>query len=264
LGLPAVVEDPLANAQLIVVRVADNEATVSIDSSGDPLYKRGWRVASTKAPLRETLAAAMLLETGWDASVPLADPFCGSGTIAIEAALLATGRAPGAIRSFAFENWPSFEPGTLASVRGELRAASSTRATATRMPIFATDRDEGAIAIAVENAARAGVDDAIEFRHASVSELGGVLALGRNGWIVTNPPYGRRLATNDDLRNLFARFGDVVRSSLADWHVGILVADERVAGHAGLALTRGFSTSNGGIGVRFLVGSPPWHPGGRA
>src|SRR5690606_20707511 len=95
--------------QLVVVRADHDRFTVSVDSSGVPLYKRGWRARAIRSPLRETLAAAMLLSIGWRPPQPLIDPFCGSGTIPIEAALLALGRAPGADRDFAFRRWPSFE-----------------------------------------------------------------------------------------------------------------------------------------------------------
>jgi len=105
-----------------VVRLDHDHVTISADAGGDPLHRRGWRLATAKAPLRPTLAAAALRTVGWDGSSPLIDPFCGSGTIAIEAAGVAAGLAPGRLRPFAFQAWPSFAPGTWASVVGELRA----------------------------------------------------------------------------------------------------------------------------------------------
>src|SRR5690606_21549021 len=141
--------------QLVVVRFLRDECLVSADASGALLHRRGYRRAVAKAPLRETLAAAMLTAVGWDGSVPLVDPFCGSGTIPIEAALIARRIAPGiasaelAPRAFAFERWPSFEAGTwsevVVSARAEVRDA-------TRHPIRGSDRDAGAIAAARANA----------------------------------------------------------------------------------------------------------------
>lgn len=244
------------DAPLVVVRIVDDDVLVSVDSSGAALYKRGWRASSAKAPLRETLAASMVVASGWTRDQPLVDPFCGSGTIAIEAALLAAGRAPGAHRTFAFERWPSFEPGTMASVRATTRVeARSTPA------IVVRDRDEGAIETTLENAARAGVADAIEARRASVSEL---VQLGHlastEGWILSNPPFGRRVSPRGDLRDLFARFGDAARAALPAWHVGLLIADARAAGHARLALRTLFSTRTGGVPVQFVVGRVPSAP----
>jgi putative N6-adenine-specific DNA methylase len=127
-GQPA--EGVDAPEQLFVARNVRDHFTISADSSGVALYKRGWRQQVAKAPLRETLAAAMLVAAGWDGSVPLVDPFCGSGTIAIEAALLACRQPPGAGRSFAFADWPSFQPGTWASLVGEARSLSRPGAVA--------------------------------------------------------------------------------------------------------------------------------------
>jgi putative N6-adenine-specific DNA methylase len=142
--------------QLVVVRVDHDVVTISIDASGDLLHRRGWRLDGGKAPLRETLAAALLAAAGWDARVALVDPLCGSGTIAVEAAQVARNLAPGWNRQFAFEHWPSFEPGTWASVRGE--AAALVRPAA-GVPVVASDRDEGAVAATRANAERAGVGD---------------------------------------------------------------------------------------------------------
>jgi len=239
-----------ADPQLMVVRVVRDEVTVSVDTSGQPLYKRGWRQETTRASMRETLAAAMLLEAGWDATQPLLDPFSGSGTIAIEAALLATDRAPGERRDFAFEQWPSFQPGTWASVRSDLVRPSTPKSPTPR--IIATDRDEGAVSIAAQNATRAGVTHMIDIRRASVSEMFGPPDIV--GWVVTDPPYGRRVSKGADRRDLFARFGDVARMNLAGWNVGLLVDDLRLVGHAHLELSERFRTDNGGIPVRYLTG----------
>ncbi|MBX9928276.1 MAG: hypothetical protein K2X99_05110, partial [Gemmatimonadaceae bacterium] len=143
--------------QRFVVRLMRDECTVSADSSGTLLHRRGYRLESGKAPLRETLAAAMLLASGWDAASPLIDPMCGSGTLAIEGAMLARGIAPGSGRAFAGERWPSGD----AAVWREARATARAAERAINFPILASARDAGAMAAASANAERAGVLDTL-------------------------------------------------------------------------------------------------------
>lgn len=245
-------EEPSDVGPSLRVRVVRDRVTVSLDASGEPLYRRGWRRATAKAPLRETLAAALVLASGWDGSTPLVDPLCGSGTIPIEAALLARDQAPGAGRSFAFQRWPSFEPGTWASVRAQ--AAERARP-ARPLVVLAADRDPGAVRATRENAARAGVADALEVRQQSLSAL--EPPPGR-GWLLCNPPYGVRVRGGRDLRDLYASLGRLVRGRLAGWHAGLLVADAATAAHARLRFETRLRTRNGGLPVRFLVA------GGRA
>jgi hypothetical protein len=155
-------------AQLFVVRLFHDSCTVSADSSGALLHRRGYRLATAKAPLRETLAAAMLLGAGWDGSAPLLDPMCGSGTIAIEAALLARRIPPGLRRRFAFERWPGFEP---APWRRALDAARSGIRERAPGPIHASDRDAGAIEAARANAERAGVAEDLTLARAAIAAV---------------------------------------------------------------------------------------------
>jgi putative N6-adenine-specific DNA methylase len=246
-------DDPAAPEQLVVVRVLRDDVTISIDSSGEHLHRRGWRLATAKAPLRETLAAAMVLASGWDRTSPFVDPFCGSGTIAIEAVSLARGRAPGRLRSFAFQRWPSYEPGTWASVAADIRRADDRRGENAGAHVVAADRDAGAVEAARANAARAGVAEAIDFRRAALRETAAGLTTA--GWIVTNPPYGVRVR-GGDLRDLYAALGDLARGPLRGWHVGLLVGDRALAGHTRLALADRFVTTNGGIPVTFAIAPP--------
>ena len=134
-------------AQLVIVRIVEDRCTASLDSSGIPLHKRGYRQALAKAPLRETLAAGMLLASGWDRRSPLLDPFCGSGTIPIEAALLAAGLPPGLHRRFAFMDWPDFDATLWESILDQVTPPANPRPA-----ILASDRDAGAIAMARANA----------------------------------------------------------------------------------------------------------------
>jgi len=233
---------------LIVVRIVHDRVMVSVDSSGAPLHQRGWRLDQGHAPLRETLAAAALLGSGWDAAAPLVDPLCGSGTIVIEAALLAAGRPPGGDRRFAFQDWPTFAPGTWASVTAATSDARAGGIPATR----GSDRDAAAVAAARANAARAGVGDAATF---SVAALAAAGAEGDGpGWIVTNPPYGKRVAGDE---RLFTQLGDVARRRFGGWTMALLVADPRAARATGLALEERLRTVNGGIPVHLLVGAVP-------
>lgn len=238
-----------------LVRLDHDHVTISADAGGEPLHRRGWRLDTAKAPLRPTLAAAALLTVGWDGATPLIDPLCGSGTIAIEAAVLAAGLAPGRLRRFAFQSWPSFAPGTWASVQGEAQAAVRP-AGAT---VLAADRDAGACAATEANAERAGVTLGVRQQPLSALEP----PTGDPGWLVTNPPWGARTAPGQgsDLRDLHASLGQVVRDRLAGWGVALLVADRRMAEVTGLPLQHRWSTLAGGTRVHLLTTGGPVEPG---
>jgi putative N6-adenine-specific DNA methylase len=235
-----------APGPLVVVRLVHDRVLVSVDSSGAPLHQRGWHLERGPSPLRDTLAAAALLASGWRPGAPLLDPFCGSGTIPVEAALAAAGRPPGAGRRFGFEDWPSFAPGTWAAVK----AMAPPVPPGGSAPVAGSDRDAAAVAAAVANAARAGVQGAVRFSVAGIDEAA---PPGETpGWIVGNPPYGKR-ARSDDLRALYARVGAVARARFAGWTVALLVADAQAARAAGLPFTERLRTVNGGIPVHLLV-----------
>jgi putative N6-adenine-specific DNA methylase len=228
--------------QLVIVRLVNDHCTISLDSSGALLHRRGYRLATAKAPLRETLAAGMLLAAGWDIRSALIDPFCGSGTIAIEAALLAQGVQPGAKRRFAFMDWPGYVP-----QRWEALLSEAQVITMSKLPqIQASDRDTGAIEVARANAERAGVADFIDFSHRAVSAI---QPPDGQGWVVTNPPYGMRVSEGKDLRNLYAQLGNVLRRSCPGWQVAILCSDKRLLAQTRLKLDTSFEMINGGIKV---------------
>lgn len=234
------------NGQLILVRLVHDLCTISVDSSGAPLYKRGYRQEVSKAPLRETLAAAMLLASGWDRISPLIDPFCGSGTIPIEAALLAGNIPPGIARNFAFTQWSVFKPDLWVSLLHHARQSILQP----QLEIYGFDRDSGAIRMAVANASRAGQKERIQFHQQSISEL---RPTPSPGWILTNPPYGVRLRENKDLRDLYARFGNLLSDHFQGWQAGILCNDPQLIGNLGLE--KPVATErwiNGGVPVKFL------------
>jgi len=237
-----------SGAQLFVVRVAHDKVTVSADSSGELLHRRGYRLATAKAPLRETLGAALLLAAGWKGSTPLVDPMCGSGTLCIEAALIARRMAPGANRSFAFLNWPDAD---VAAWQRLVERAVAEQLARSPVGIIGSDRDEGAVIAAKANAERAGVAADIEWATRPVSAL--ECPAGTRGLIVTNPPYGVRVGEADALRNLYAQLGNVARAKCPGWNLALLSADARLDKQVGLAFEERFKTSNGGIPVRAIV-----------
>lgn len=236
-----------AQGQSILVRLVNDLCTISIDSSGEPLHRRGYRLASAKAPLRETLAAAMLLASGWNGASPLIDPFCGSGTIPIEAALLSRRVPPGIARDFAFMKWPSFPKDEWQT----LLSTAQKNIISLHEMIYGYDRDKGAIEMSVANASRAGQKMEISFFQQPVSSL---KPAGTPGWIITNPPYGIRVSGNKDLRDLYSRFGSILRDEFISWKVGILCSDPKLTGQ--LAIGEPFAQlrfSNGGIPVQYSM-----------
>lgn len=238
------------NGVLVSVRMSHDECTISIDSSGALLHRRGYRLATAKAPMRETLAAALLFD--WDGTSALVDPLCGSGTIAIEAALIARRRPPGILRTFAFMQWPEYDGVLWTSLCD--RARTNERIS-TGIPIVASDRDAGATDAARSNAERAGVGGDIEIRTQAISDL---QAPADFGYLVTNPPWGQRVGDEDRLRDLYARLGQVARNRLPGWRMVILMPEgSRLGKAAQLPLTPSLRTVSGGIPVAVLTGSVP-------
>lgn len=241
-------EDESGNdAQLFIVRIANDICTISADSSGELLHRRGYRQAVAKAPLRETLAAAMLLGSGWDPAKSLVDPMCGSGTIAIEGAMISRNIAPGAKRRFTFERWPDHDASKWRALIDEARNRELPNVQA---PIIGSDRDAGAVTAAIENAKRAGVADDIEIENHSLSDL---KAPAERGWIVSNPPYGLRVGESGPLKNLYARLGQIVRAEAPNLSLALLSADKALDTQLRLPLKEIFRTTNGGIPVRLVV-----------
>jgi len=233
--------------QLFVVRIDRDTVTVSADTSGALLHRRGYRQAVAKAPLRETLAAAMILGSGWDTHLPLIDPLCGSGTIAIEAALIARRIAPGIGRGFACLRWPHAN----LSLWNTLVARAKDDAL-DRVPglLRASDRDAGAVRAAMDNAERAGVAADIDVSQRALSALE---PAGGRGWLLANPPYGIRVGDRT-VRDLYAQLGHVARRDFLGWHIGLLCAYDNLLTQTRVQFEQTFGTSNGGIPVRFVTG----------
>jgi len=239
------------DGQLFIVRVFRDEFTISVDTSGELLHMRGYRQAVGKAPLRETLAAALLLSADWAGAGPLVDPLCGSGTIPIEGALLARRIAPGIRRSFAFMDWRSYYEPAWLTLKAQAKAGALA---SSPVMVVASDRDVGAVDAARANAERAGVGSDLEL---SVRAVSAVKPPEMKGLIATNPPYGKRVGEETDVRNLYAQLGHVLRDRFGGWRVGLYSPDPKLTKQIGLPLTEALRTTNGGIRVAAMVGNVP-------
>ncbi len=224
----------------VVVRAVRDHFTVSLDAVGEPWHRRGWRLRTAKAPLRETIAAALLRISGWTGETPLADPFCGAGTIPIEGALIARGVAPGLQRTFDLEGWPDADAEAWRAERAHLRERALPGPFA---PILGSDRDAGAIEASVENAERAGVADQVEFVPAALSNA----PIPKGAGVVSNLPWGHRIQ-GGELRNLHARLGAVLRDRAVE-RVVLLSDSRRLDRETGLDLERLARFRAGGIDV---------------
>ena len=238
--------EPAEGTQLFVVRVVNNEFTISADTSGDLLHMRGYREESGKAPLRENLAAALLLAAEWTGETALVDPFCGSGTIPIEGALIARRIPPGRRRQFAFMRWPDSDK------KGwhQLLSAADMGVRDLAVPISGSDRDAGVIEAARGNAARAGADG-VQFEARPISAAQAPAGVGL---VATNPPYGKRVSEGRDLRNLYAQFGHALRSGFGGWDVALYSPDRKLDRQLSLPLAPAFQTVNGGIPITAMIG----------
>ena len=240
---------PALPAASVLIRVVDDRVEVSVDATGDPLYRRGWRVDVGSAPLRETLAAAVLQLAGWQADRPLVDPMCGSGTFCIEAATIAAGRPPGGARRFAFEAWPSHDPKAWARAR---RTGSGGGGSA---PILGGDRDATVLAAARRNADRARVGDRIRFVASDVADL---RPPGGRGLIVANPPWGERLA---DGRRGFEALGRAL-PRFAGWRIAVLAPRPAWIRSWPATMDPPVYVRAGGLRIAVCVGRVDLGPGG--
>ena len=219
-----------------------SRATLYLDTSGEPLFKRGWRKGSVEAPLRENLAAGIVLLSGWNRAEPLLDPMCGGGTLLVEATAIALGVAPGAGRVFGFEKLAAFDADNWRRVRGAARPAS-----ASRVSIFGSDADPAAIAIARKNLAAAGFGERVKLARADVLER---TAPGAAGVLVANPPYGERTGSDDALARFYPRLGDALKKRFAGWRCHFFTADLRLPKLIRLEPARRVPLYNGALECR--------------
>ncbi len=233
----------------LLVRIDDNLVTVSVDSTGESLHKRGHKEFVGKAPMRETMASLFLRQCGYRGTEPVLDPMCGSGTFVIEAAEIAAGRLPGRTRSFAFEELTGFDPAAWEALR------SAGKPTAPDLLFHGSDRDDGAIRGAIANAERAGVTDLCRFTRAPVADL--QRPEGPPGLVMINPPYGARIGNKKPLFALHNALGQVLKARFTGWRVGIITSDGGLAKATGLPfLPTGAPVAHGGLKVKLYRTKP--------
>ena len=204
----------------IQVTVRKDMALLTIDTSGAGLHKRGYRVEGGEAPLKETLAAAMVELSFWDRDRVLVDPMCGSGTILIEAAMIGRNMAPGRRRSFASEAWPAVPREAWETAREDAKAAIDHSG---ELKIFGYDADAAVVAVAVNNARRAGVGHDIQFEQKDIHDL---WIDQQYGILISNPPYGRRMAEYRDINAIYITLNKMMRKKKG-WSVYVLTADDK-------------------------------------
>lgn len=244
LGAPIAADAPV----IVRVRIESNQVTLSVDSSGELLHKRGHKVAVGKAPMRETLASLFLQSCGYDGTQPIYDPMCGSGTFVIEAAEMALGLQAGRAREFAFEYLAEFDAEAFAELKSEGRLATPLR-------FYGSDRNAGAIENAQANAARADVDDVCVFRQAAISDI--QKPDGPAGIVIVNPPYGARIGEKKKLFGLYAAMGQRLKAEFTGWRVGIITSDADLARATGLPdLKNGPPIPHGGLKVKLFQAGP--------
>lgn len=231
----------------ISVHLVNNLCTISLDSSGERLHRRGYRIATGLAPIRETVAAGLLALAEWNGETPLIDPMCGAGTIAIEAALKARKIAPGLLRlgdnrpGFAFARWPAHDQDGFLAFAERLR---TRQLPASPVPIRASDIDKQVIKKARHNAERAGVSEDLNL---SARNMADVYASSATGTIITNPPYGVRLGERADVEALYQLLGNTLKHNFHGNTAWVVVGDKVLGGKIGLRPSRRLPVRNGSL-----------------
>jgi len=197
----------------------ESKGTLYLDTSGEALFKRGWRADIAEAPLRENLAAGIIMLSGWQFEQPLLDPMCGGGTLLAEAAAMARGRAPGAKRDFGFQKLTAFSPSTWEQIKNERQT------TPVEARLYGSDNDPEALKAARRNLAAAGIERWVKLEQADVLERAAPEA---GGVLVANPPYGERIGSADELAAFYPKLGDALKKRFAGWTCFIFTADLRL------------------------------------
>lgn len=232
---------------LVNVHIKQDRCILSLDSSGASLHRRGYRQAMGSAPLKETLAAALLDMAQWDATLPFLDPLCGSGTLPLEAGLKALNIAPGLFRQkFGFESFPDFDRQLWQMM---LTEAKNSRIDELKAPIWGSDRDADVLTQAYGNAVRCGIEHQIQFTQ---TELASIEAPADSGMIICNPPYGERLGEAQELGALYKTLGDIFKQRFKGWTAFILTGNKELAKKVGLKASRRIPVYNGAIPCTLL------------
>jgi putative N6-adenine-specific DNA methylase len=232
--------------QRLLAHMVDDELSLSIDSSGELLHRRGYRLSVTQAPLRETLAAGILMLLGWKGTVPLADPMCGTGSFLLEGALLAACRAPGLARHFAFENWPGYREGLWCRLCDEARQQQKPVAP----HLEGCDLDPHAVMAAKHNLANLQVEGEITFLQGAFADQP---VHPGPGLVVCNPPYGHRLKPTGNLPAFYRSLGRSLAHSYPGWTLALLCPDAGLVKATGLPFRKRAELDNGGLTVGLFV-----------
>jgi putative N6-adenine-specific DNA methylase len=226
--------------------LTERDFMLYLDTTGEPLFKRGQRLATGEAPLRENLAAGILRLAGWTPGIPLLDPMCGSGTILLEAAHMALDIAPGLGRHFAFEKFKNFDAPRW---RELVQRRSSRRKPRTVQPIYGSDISGDVLRAARTNLAGAGLENVVSLSRADVLDI---TAPATEGIIVTNPPYGVRLGEHEALAEFYPKLGDVLKKHFTGWRAYLLSADMRLPKLIRLAVSKRTPLFNGALECRLF------------
>ena len=226
------------------VHISGREVTLSLDSSGDPLFKRGWRVAQTDAPINEVLAAGIILLSGWDGKTDLIDPMCGSGTFLIEAALIAANIAPGVYRDhYAFQQWPDYDEELFDKIYND-----DSKEREFTHKIYGSDIEGKAIAIARANVKSAGLNKYIELERRDIRDIA---IVPEKGTIISNPPYGERLKM-EDIDQFYRDLGTQFKHTFMGYNVWLVCSDKEQSFKIGLKPSVRYALNNGGLDCELL------------
>ncbi|MDC0182642.1 class I SAM-dependent RNA methyltransferase [Nitrosomonadales bacterium] len=217
-----------------------------IDTSGQPLYQRGFRKSSVEAPIRENLAAGILALSGWESGEPLLDPMCGSGTFLIEAAMIAFNQAPGLKRSFGFENWKDFDSALLEKIKSEYQTQIKPLGFS---KIYGSDEDLRAIRVTKTNLEQAGLKMAVEL---SCQNFNDIKVPSKVGVLITNPPYGERIGEDEDLAKAYPLWASTMKKKLSGWRTYFLTSDLRMPKLMRLSPSKKTPLYNGALDCRLF------------
>ena len=231
-----------------------DRAILTIDTSGTGLHKRGYRELSVKAPIQETIAAGMVYLSRWDKDRILIDPFCGSGTILIEAAMMAKNQAPGLKRKFNSEKWPVFED--FEWPRARVEAKKAKKINVEPRLIMGYDQDPEAISIARYHAKQAGVEDIIHFQEQKFADFS---TNRKYGYVITNPPYGERMGEKEEVEELYREMGEKFRA-LETWSYYIITSHSKFEELFGKEASKRRKLYNGGVETQYYQYYGPWPP----
>lgn len=244
-------DDPENVPQKILIRSEEDVFTISIDTSGDLLYKRGLKHIPAKAPLRETIASSALLLSGYNGRAPLIDPMCGTGTFSLEGAMISKNVPPGFYRNFAFENWPAFKPGRWKHIKEEAEKKFILKGSTC---IFASDKDHKACLMLRSHIRELGYGDTVRVGDSDFFELNPSQLTVEKGYVVLNPPYGVRLGTRKESQKLYYEIFRKLKKDYKGWRTAIVIPDKNIEKKIPFS-TDSYPFRNGGLKLTLNIGT---------